>query len=1265
MLLGLLILIQSCTGQSPADIKNPTTIRQPIKASCSSMVFDGQILSKKNILNIFDCTGWSKKYPALNHSIANSPEFIFNKLLAPLNQAFLGDKNKRKRLFSIMAEAESRGELKQLASLLEKGVSEHKVVSKLNQFYKRNDLNQKDKSTLLNLLSASREENLKKIIFFKNLLQILELNKDELHKIFAQQDKSQLRQRLILALDELSLGLENRKWSYLSAIAGDGDSPLQSWALGGLEGDPRILLDVVENPELKKDIAYLNDGLKKGISCSNQANENSFKINVAQELKQVVDSLAHDSNESFQKVLLHGLTKYLAFQEFCEERESQQGLKSYFHILKLAFDVVNSDYDYNFLKSIHQFFQEDRFAFVEFLNSESFTALRSQLIDLEKDGLDDDFSHIAFAAIAKLNKNDLQFLSHSFAQFSDDASSGKIWLSAFAKFWQTQSYAEKRDWINLFALFMDQDIVGSQALSVLNELMEAFPDYFADDKGSFTNSLNQEEWTAILEGFDSESVQNDLSVFLSNKGLFEFFQVLTHEKEKSNSTSPVKLSTATEPLILVVKSSVLEENQTKICFKHLAQKYESNSTYYQLVNTLPESCLSVLGEVGFVGQIYLWMNSSESYFKDHYQVGNYHSAQGVWSPGMLQFIFSAAVKADRILQSANGHLGLQQNLDEIHRVLTDESLLETFHQFSQLFTVVSSQTQYDDKLTAYFTKKTNSEITPLVNDALTLLESAPSTAAYDIRSTDCRDISPHLGANPCMGDKELTARMTELLRILKRKNERGKSLLQTLLKWLHPQGGIVVPFQNKKEIRHHTDLDEVVRFLFDLSSPATYKEFTFTQTTVPSTFQGSTLDRLEVVIRDIGFLNNFYGAYFKNNVARAPDYRKEILQSEKLLEIMKISGGVLRGTRIFPKDTKDKLKNIKSTYLSLAEVADMYPQANGTSKTYGPFIQGLLSSIAESSKESTQDFNPYRLPKPEIVEGHNGLFLTQAVEMSALRHMAAFVRARFDKDLTALETERFKKINAHLVGRHELIKLQSGLQSMLDRYLDNDRHQMNLLLEDAVHFFGQMEPDEQRLLEQSAIKILTLLSDSRLRQQNMLKLGEMMEIMIQHWPEIRVLMKQLKGKKEALIFLNTFLDHLVENPEAFDRLFTELMNSFLSMADIKNILLNPLATTRLVSFLNQLASGESRHSDLNWTETFKSVLAAEDVNWSPVRRWIEGKVGTHETKLTLSLLIDFLGQKNDQGYQLKQVMDELFVNHREQLNFFLKETFKSLELKPD
>jgi hypothetical protein len=619
-----------------------------------------------------------------------------------------------------------------------------------------------------------------------------------------------------------------------------------------------------------------------------------------------------------------------------------------------------------------------------------------------------------------------------------------------------------------------------------------------------------------------------------------------------------------------------------------------------------------------------------------------------------------------VLLSTDGQLGIKENLNEIHRVMTDERLLETFHQFSKVYSSFNKTLGLDTRLLKFVNSKNDRELNELTADGFKLLGKSDFFVNISIKPNHCSELVSSLGANPCQIKTSQREGFLKILRILKRKNEDDNSLIKELLSWVHPSGGIKLPFKKPTTRKHQASIDEMIRFLYDLSSQDTMKSFTYhSESSIEST-QGTVIDRLEVIIRDIGFSNNFYGAYFKNQVASSTDYRQNLIDSEKLLKLLDKSGGIFRGTRSLPEDSKYRLKNARQTYGSLIDLSDNYIQADGTTRSYGPFIQSLLAAIGTSSKRSTQKFNAYRIPSEPVVEGHNGIFLTTIVEMSGLRHLAQFVRSRFDSNLSELNTNNFKKINSNLIPRHDLTKIQNALQSVLDKYLDNDRNQINLLIEDAVGFFSALKPNEQKQVEEIALKVMLLLSDDNVSTRNIETLAKVMELSIEMWPEIREIIFDLKNKELLLGLINNSLNNLVSNPSELNRIADVLVSSELfTIQDFKNLLTDKEIKLQLTGFLNQIVSMQDFQSILNWSETFQAIFSPKDTQWESLKSWYQTALGQKQDKLTVSLLISFLGEKSGNEYRLKGVMDELFLNHRPELEQFLTETFKSLEFKPD
>lgn len=1262
----MFVLVQSCTGQKFAELRNSTTPRNAVKASCSSMVFEGQVLSKNNILNIFDCSGWGKKYPDLNLAIKNADANTVDKAFKIMNDTFFSSKSKRKAFFELVANAEARGEMKTLSTLLQKGLADHKILTQVSKALTHDKMTLVEQSMFINVLSTSNDENLKVVRAFKNVGKAYELYKPTINNLLTDEDKEKLLAKIGALMGDLSKSMDNESWKHLSKIIHDEDSPIQKWAIEGVNGNLNILLNVIKEPNFFKDVSFLKNSLTTGIKCTNQASTTDFNINIGQELKHKIESLKNDNKETFEKMLMHGLTKYIAFQTFCEEKVQQQGVNSFYMVLKHAFSVLPSSHDFRFLKKMHQVFGKDRFVFLSFLSSNSFSALRDLMIELKTDGRDEQLVRALYETMAEISAEDLITGSDLIKEITVEESKAKLWHQSWGKLWNNLTNKDKRDFISFMGVFLDEEVNGSDALNFLETILVEFPEFSTAMEQSLTEKNFQDSIRYIIKVFSQEKAQEQLSFFLSDKGLFEFIEIMTQEYVAPKSALSQQAQTQRPVSTYVETPQSLESVQTRACFAELTKTYELDSSYYNLVNTLPETCLNVLGQVGFVGQIYLWMNSSEAYFKEHFQVDDFHSATGVWSPGMLQFIFSSAVKADFVLKSNDGKSGIKENIDEIHRTLTDIRLLETFHQFSGVYGLADKNLDLDARLLNFVNGKSDAELNQLSSDAFKLLKKSGPYVNLVIKPSHCQDIPANLGANPCMTKPEQTEGFIEIMRFLKRKNEVDKSLIKELINWIHPAAGVQLPFKKYKTRSHQASMDEIIRFLYDLSSEKTIKPFTYHHADSSEKVQGTVLDRLEVIIRDIGFLNNFYGAYFKNMVASAGDYRKDVIGSEKLLKVLDGSGGMFRGLKALPFDSKHKLNNARETYNSLIDLSDNYTQADGSEKTYGPFIQSLLAAIGESSKVSTQKFNAYRIPKESLVDGHNGLFLTKVVEMSGLRHLSGFVRARFDSELSALNTEDFKKINTNLIGRHDLGKLQTALQTLLDKYLDNDRNQLNLIIEDSVNFLATLKPNDQKELEEIALKTLLLLSDDKVSTANIEKMAELIELSIEMWPELREIISATKDKSELLKLINKLLDSLIRNPAELNRIADVLISSnLLSAQDLRNLLNDKEFTEKLSSFINQLVSMHDFDSELNWGDAVEAMFSPSDTQWEALKTWFQVALGEKEHKLTLSLLISFFGEKNAEGYRLKGIMDELFLNHRPELEQFLSETFKSLELKPD
>jgi hypothetical protein len=103
----------------------------------------------------------------------------------------------------------------------------------------------------------------------------------------------------------------------------------------------------------------------------------------------------------------------------------------------------------------------------------------------------------------------------------------------------------------------------------------------------------------------------------------------------------------------------------------------------------------------------------------------------------------------------------------------------------------------------------------------------------------------------------------------------------------------------------------------------------------------------------------------------------------------------------------------------------------------------------------------------------------------------------------------------------------------------------------------------------------------------------------------------------------------------------------------------------LAEFVSSLPHLRKVHSTLNWQSTFEHIFLTQDFDWTPLKMVLINSIPDRGKKLTISLLIDVLGEKTEEGLRLELIAHELFLNHKLKLDHFLRETFRSLEFKSD
>src|SRR5690606_903316 len=169
------------------------------------------------------------------------------------------------------------------------------------------------------------------------------------------------------------------------------------------------------------------------------------------------------------------------------------------------------------------------------------------------------------------------------------------------------------------------------------------------------------------------------------------------------------------------------------------------------------------------------------------------------------------------------------------------------------------------------------------------------------------------------------------------------------------------------------------------------------------------LERLEIVIREIAFSHNYYGAYFVNEVSRAKNYQRKTKRLRLSLKAMAKAMPFFIRMNYVEQDDRRHLVNITNNYSALYELDYIVPKYSKGS--YADLIQSVLSLLVESSAKDVQTLGMMNRPNPEVEKKHNIGFITAIVNMSGFSKLARFIRDYISPNKEDIfESSKAKKI---------------------------------------------------------------------------------------------------------------------------------------------------------------------------------------------------------------------------------------------------------------
>ncbi|MBY0412719.1 MAG: hypothetical protein K2Q18_01070, partial [Bdellovibrionales bacterium] len=610
------------------------------------------------------------------------------------------------------------------------------------------------------------------------------------------------------------------------------------------------------------------------------------------------------------------------------------------------------------------------------------------------------------------------------------------------------------------------------------------------------------------------------------------------------------------------------------------QKFaEIENGFYQLVRKLPEACSKISNEnVAF--RVFGWLNSIENSYKEFKPGVNSDetilSSKGLLSPHMLNNAIGTTKILDSLLGDINSALPTKNGINYLlssakyhlnekeAAPLVDKNLawLKKWFDTSPVENliyrnaVIKKFSGVDNFARANIVSKNFAELSSMYADWVKAgkldIAQRRSLGTYDPNSACDKVINKVVTEYPCPSVDIIKQNTDDILKYLTVvwEKDQGTAIAQ-ILKAVKPGEGLDIPLNGKKTKKYRLTLKETMKYLYDSSDKTREinrkKAYFVNKDGNGSNQILTTLERIEIVIREVRFDNNYLGTAFLNSITQAEDYTEEAKSRKGLLEkCIKIPG--IRCARPMSDDDLRMAKNALETFDSLIEI--------NTEFKYGNFLKTFEQSLVGSSAKKAQEVQLLPL-KNEYLLQHNGRLLGNMTGMTMWSNTARVIRdrvGRTQKDFnTFIEGDSLNRVNNALLYGFDLPQATPSAERLLKKVLAVPNGEKQNISSTAIDWLASLSYDQVRLVEDTVGRLLLVSSylgtpdvvfgtapNAKFdiyKNNNLLQIFLALEKVIDHYPTFKNFLPAdvkfidiFKPMNNALVFLNEALES-TNNPE--------------------------------------------------------------------------------------------------------------------------------------
>lgn len=623
----------------------------------------------------------------------------------------------------------------------------------------------------------------------------------------------------------------------------------------------------------------------------------------------------------------------------------------------------------------------------------------------------------------------------------------------------------------------------------------------------------------VLSNLAGEKTLTDFKKFFSRNQIIKILEILSNGVQLNEEAKSELRYMYTDTYIDAIKNEPYEfkllmagnriQNKDYASLISCLDSFTTGKTFYELARSISNECKSV--QTNYFGvRLYKWMGDFHKTYFGQFPSNNFQESildeEGLFSPLLLNTNLGFSKLLDSTLGQGEAHKsGLIYVLDKLHFYLYNFKFYESKTGLdlglSTLDWLMLVDDQFKNNLETYrisllkewSEEKNFSRTSKYLRTTSSLFDKYASWlkngqylkskhktyAPLNPEYTCEKFVNLESGPYNCPSKEQVKFHLANVINTMSTVWEpKNGSPIGQVLKSFKNFGGKKIPFQGKKQRTYYLTLDESIRSVFDMtdkSLPVNKTKVTLVneknKTITPVL---TTMERVETVIREVRFENNYIGVAYLNYVVAAESYNDEVKNRKMLFSACVKVPGVRCGKKMSDSDLR-MAKNAVETYDGLLDAN------NGRGKeprlTYGNYLSTFQQALIESSATGAQERQLLPLSS-DVLKKHNGTILADLSLMAGFSNFGRFLRSRVATNRTELNAflnrKDVKKVDEAMLRGFNAEKTIPVAEKLLKRLLVKNSKDKKSLLDLSVDWFAGLSYQDSRRVEETLAKMVAI-----------------------------------------------------------------------------------------------------------------------------------------------------------------------------------------------